>query len=249
MTRVAPASLAAPRTVPPIAPDPAQRVRLAATVLCAVAVAGMIVEWVLRDSGVLRQLIGAASTAYVMVAVAARGDRRDYKKWVVGGLGLCWLGDMIGPKHFLAGVVMFLLAHCALIIAFAVAGLNRQRLLGSLIGAAAIGSVVAWAIVPRVPEAQRPFIWAYSAILTLMLGFAGGTLGVGSRGLVPLAAVLFYVSDLCLAQTAFVGGGVGWTIVGYPTYYTACVLFAWSINEGPARAKTPKVYYDPACTH
>jgi hypothetical protein len=67
-----------------------------------------------------------------------------------------------------------------------------------------------------------------------MLGVAGGTLGAGSRGLVPLAAVLFFVSDLCLAQTAFLGGGVAWTFTGYPIYYAACLLFAWSVTERPA---------------
>lgn len=225
----------------PAIADPARRLRIAATCLCALAVAGMVVEWVLRDRGMLRQLIGAASTAYLFVALAARSGRRDYHAWVVVGLSFCWLGDMIGPKHFLTGVIMFLLAHGAFIAAFAKAGLNRRWLGGSLIGAAAIGSAVAWAIVPRVPEAQRPFIWVYSAILALMLGFAGGTWRVGSRGWVPVAAVLFYVSDLCLAQTAFLGGGVGWTIVGYPIYYTACLLFAWSINERPAATQVPPI--------
>ena len=142
----------------------AARVRFGATVLCALAAAGMIVEWQLRDRGVLRQLIG------------------------------------------------------------------------SLLVAAAIGGALALTIVPRVPEAQRPFLWAYSVVLTAMLGVAGGTLGVGSRGLVPLAAGLFFGSDLCLAQTAFLRGGTGWTLAGYPIYYAACLLFAWSVNERPVVA-------------
>lgn len=213
--------------------DASRCVRLAATVLCALAVAGMVAEWLLRDRGVLRQLIGAASTAYLMVALAGPTNRRRYQQWILVALCFCWLGDIIGPKHFLTGVVMFLLAHLAFVGAFVVAGLHRRRLIASLIVATVIGGVVAWLILPRVPEAQRPFIWAYSAVLTAMLGVAGGTLGAGSRGLIPLAAVLFFVSDLCLAQTAFLGGGVVWTFSGYPIYYTACLLFAWSVNERP----------------
>jgi uncharacterized membrane protein YhhN len=211
-----------------------RRVRLAASGLCALAVAGMVAEWILRDRGVLRQLIGAASTAYLFVALAGGTERRGYQRGVVIALSFCWLGDIIGPKHFLTGVVMFLLAHLAFVGAFVAAGLHRRRLLGSLLIAGVIGGVVAWLILPRVPEAQRPLIWIYSAVLTAMLGVAGGTLGAGSRGLVPLAAVLFFVSDLCLAQTAFLGGGVTWTFTGYPIYYAACLLFAWSVTERPA---------------
>ena len=55
-----------------------------------------------------------------------------------------------------------------------------------------------------------------------------------------IAAVAFFVADLCLAQTAFYRGGVGWTFTGYPLYYTACLLFAWSVNERPAGNAEPR---------
>ena len=219
--------------------DPGRRVRLAATALCVLAVAGMVAEWLLRDRGLLRQLIGAASTAYLMVALAGRTERRSYQHGIVIALGFCWLGDILGPKHFLTGVVMFLVAHLAFVIAFVASSLHRRRLALSLAVAVILGGGLALAIVPRVPESQRPFIWAYSAVLTAMLGVAGGTFGAGSRGLVPLAAVLFFFSDLCLAQTAFLGGGTTWTFTGYPIYYAACLLFAWSVNERPPATNPP----------
>lgn len=213
------------------AANPVAHVRLVGTAVCLLAVAGMIAEWVLRDRGVLRQLLGAASTAFVLVAVAGQTERRTYRRWIVVALGFCWLGDILGPKSFLTGVAMFLLAHLAFVVAFAAAGLNRRRLLGSMLAVAVIGGASTLWILPRVPESQRPYIWIYSIVLTAMLGVAGGTWGAGSRGLVPLAAALFFVSDLCLAQTAFLGGGSAWTMAGYPVYYAACLLFAWSVSE------------------
>lgn len=240
-----PTGLPPPANLSPTSPDDAgRRVRLAGTLLCLLAVAGMVAEWILHDRGVLRQLIGAGSTAYLMVAFAGRTDRWRYQRWIVVALGFCWLGDLIGPKSFLTGVVLFFVAHLAFVGAFVAAGLHRRRLIASLAGAALIGGALALAIVPQVHVAQRPFIWAYSVVLTTMLGVAGGTLDEGSRGLVPLAAVLFYISDLFLAQTAFFGGGVVWTYYGYPIYYTACLLFAWSVNERPQTPPHPNEAVD-----
>lgn len=212
--------------------DAATRVRLAATVLCALAVAGLVGEWLGFYRGLLRQLIGAASTAYLLLAAAGQPESRRYHRALLAALGFCWLGDILGPRHFLAGVVMFLLAHLAFVAAFAAAGFDRRRLVPSLAGAAVLTGVIAWWILPRAPADQRPLLWAYSAVLATMLGVAGGTKGGGPRGLVPLAAVLFYVSDLCLAQTAFLRGGVVWTYTGYPLYYAACLIFAWSAAPG-----------------
>lgn len=211
----------------------AARVRLAATVLCALAVAGLVGEWIGLYRGLLRQLLGAASTAYLLLAVAGEPESRRYHRALLVALGFCWLGDILGPRHFPTGVVMFLLAHLAFVGAFALAGLDRRRLVPSLAGAAALTGVIAWWILPRAPADQRPLLWAYSAVLAGMLGVAGGTKGGGPQGLLPLAAALFYVSDLCLAQTAFLRGGVAWTYTGYPLYYTACLLFAWSAAPGP----------------
>jgi len=48
-------------------------------------------------------------------------------------------------------------------------------------------------------------------------------------------ALAFYVSDMFLAQTAFLGGGPLNTVLGYPIYYAACLLFACSILTGQSR--------------
>lgn len=208
--------------------DPAARVRVAATILCAAAVAGMEVEWLLRDRSVLRQLFGAASTCFLLVALAGDSRPPGPRRWMVLALGFCWLGDILGPAHFLTGVAMFFVAHLAFLGAFLTAGLSWARLRWTLGGAVLLGGIATALILPRVPAEQRPFLLAYSVVLMAMLGVAGGATRGGLRRLVPLAAGLFFVSDLCLAQTAFLRGGLAWTCLGYPMYYTACLLFAWS---------------------
>lgn len=191
----------------------------------------MVVGWALRETGYLRQLIGAASTAYLAIAIASPARTNRYGGWITVGLAFCWLGDMLGPRSFITGVVMFLLAHVAFIAAFVVGGLRKTRALVSTVLAALIGVALAFWIVPNVPLQQRTLIVAYTVIVSAMLAVGGAVAPVGSRVLVPWAAVLFYLSDFCLAQTAFMGGGVSWTIVGYPMYYAACLLFAWSVGK------------------
>jgi uncharacterized membrane protein YhhN len=201
------------------------------TVTAALAVAGLVVSW-LADAPAYRfWFIVIASTSYVFAALGAGALRSHYGRLVLGALSLCWLGDFFGPGNFLLGVVFFLLAHLLLIPGFLLRGVSLRSLGASLVVSVFVTAVVTIYLSARIPPGERPFIYAYAAVIALMLGFAGGTLGAGSRGLIPVAALVFYVSDLFLAQTAFLGGGRIWTLTGYPLYYLACVLFAWTIAE------------------
>lgn len=206
-------------------------VRVWATVVCVAAVGGMVTEWVTGDRTVLRGLIYMASTAYVVVAIAGPAVVPAHKWLTVAALLFCWLGDVLGPGNFLLGVVMFLVAHLALVPTFVVKGIYPRGLAAGCLAALVFGvAVVAW-VGPHVPDEQQPLIYGYSAVISLMLGVALGTWRCGSRWMIPVAAVAFYVSDLCLAQTAFLGRGIAFTLIGYPLYYGACLLFAWSVSE------------------
>lgn len=204
---------------------------VAATVLAALMVAGMVYSWLADAPAYRRAFIVTASVSYLIVALGAGALGSHYGRLAFTALVFCFLGDILGPGNFLLGVVMFLLAHLFFVPAFIVRGVARRALTVSLaaalIGTAAISLYLGTAI----PAGERWLIFAYSLVIALMLSFAGGTLGKGSRGLVPLAALIFYVSDLFLAQTAFLDGGRIWTITGYPLYYTACTMFAWTCRE------------------
>jgi len=213
------------------------------TAVAAVAVAGMVYSWLMEDGTYRRAFIVTASISYLLVAVGAGALQSNYGRLVLGALGFCFLGDIFGPGNFLLGVVMFLLAHLLFVPAFIVRGVSRRALPVSLAASAILTTIVTLFLSAQIPSDERVLIYAYAAVIALMLGVAGGTLGAGSRGLIPFAALIFYISDFFLAQTAFLGGGRIWTVTGYPLYYTACVLFAWtclrSRNSRPARATHP----------
>jgi len=198
------------------------------TAVAVLAVVGMVHSWLTEDGTYRRAFIVTASISYLLVAVGAGALQSNYGRLVLGALGFCFLGDIFGPGNFLLGVVMFLLAHLLFVPAFIVRGVSRRALTVSLAASALLTTAVTIYLGSQIPPDERLLIYAYAAVIALMLGVAGGTLGTGSRGLVPLAALVFYISDLFLAQTAFLGGGRIWTVTGYPLYYTACVLFAWS---------------------
>ena len=72
-----------------------------------------------------------ASTAFVGVAAISGAFQSRYGRIVVIALLFSWLGDLLltgeTERHFLFGLVSFLLAHVAYVIAFCVRGLNRTR--------------------------------------------------------------------------------------------------------------------------
>ncbi|MBI2421465.1 MAG: lysoplasmalogenase [Candidatus Hydrogenedentes bacterium] len=212
----------------PVAPvSPTQRrLSVALTVLAFVAVAGMLGGWVADQGRVARWSINTASTLYVLIAVAGGAHRSGYGRLILAAVSFCWLGDILGPKNFLLGAGMFLLAHLFLIPAFVIAGQRRTSLLagtaGYLLLTAATGAVVASKMGAEHYGVMLPYMVAIAAMGAVSLG----TVGTGATRVIPVAALLFYVSDVCLAQTAFLDGGRVFTYVGYPMYYTAVILFA-----------------------
>ena len=208
------------------------------TAVAALAVAGMVYTWLAEDGAYRRFFIVTASVSYLLVALGAGALQTHYGRLALGALVFCWLGDILGPGNFLLGVVMFLLAHLLFIPAFVIRGVSSRALIISLVLSGILTAAITIYLGAQIPPGERVFIYAYSVVIALMLGFAGGTLGAGSRGLIPLAALIFYISDLFLAQTAFLDGGRIWTVTGYPMYYTACVLFAWTaVKPGAAHPR------------
>lgn len=197
-----------------------------------------MLAWIFEAQGWRAPLLLAASTGYMAVAIGGDRPYRAYGWLVIAALGCCWLGDFFGPGNFLLGVAFFLAAHLLLIPAFVVRGTSLAALGSGLIVSGIGTAAVVCSLAMNIPPGQKPLIYAYAFVIALMLGFALGTWGRGSRGLIPIAAIIFFVSDLFLAQTAFLGGGRIWTITGYPLYYLACLLFAWSVARNPVAAAT-----------
>ena len=126
----------------------------ASIVVCAAAVAGLLVAE-RRDSQVGKWLTKpVASAAFIAVAVISGALDSDYGRLILLGLGLCLLGDvLLIPEGrlavFRAGVFAFLAGH----VAFAAAFLTQPRSLAWLAVAAV---ALALALCGRLALAQSP---------------------------------------------------------------------------------------------
>ena len=79
-----------------------------------------------------------ASLGFLGTAWIAGAWQTGYGRWVLLALALCWLGDiLLIPERnniaFRAGILSFLLGHCAFAVAFVVRGVNHTYGVGALV--------------------------------------------------------------------------------------------------------------------
>jgi uncharacterized membrane protein YhhN len=133
------------------------------------------------------------------------GERR----WVLAGLGCSLLGDvaLLWPDSgFLPGLLSFLLAHLAYLVAFT----RTQRLAASplaFVGYALLAGAILWRLWPGVPAALRAPVLAYVSCLAAMAAQSAVLWLRGSaRGRsLALGGALFMASDALLASDRFAG--------------------------------------------
>jgi uncharacterized membrane protein YhhN len=154
---------------------------------------------------------GGASTAggSGAAALAPMASAHRARRWVLAGLGLSLAGDvaLLWPQEgFLPGLVSFLLAHLAYLVAF-----TRVQRLAAWWPAFAMYGVVAgsilWRLWPGVPPALQVPVITYVVCLASMAAQALVLWRRGeARGLVlAVGGGLFVVSDAILATNKFAG--------------------------------------------
>lgn len=163
------------------------------------------------------------------------------KWWVVGGLGLSWLGDVLllfeerNALFFILGLSAFLLAHICYIVFFnkirRIEGMRGQLLLFLfvLIYYAALMQLLS----PELGDMKVP-VWIYGAVICAMLWLALHLNKVyhSNSGLfIMMGAILFVLSDSALAINKFYQPFAGAGIVIMLTYGLA----QWFIAEGSIR--------------
>jgi len=200
----------------------------AATALTAVGVLGMLLVRETLYRGYAFPSLMLASAGYLLVAVVGGALRWWYGRCIVVALTLCFIGDYLGPGSFMTGLAAFLLAHFGFMAAFCVRGLTVGRCLRALAIVLAVSDVMLWWIYPYVPRSDWLGIHAYVAVITAMMALAGGSREGRGWPLIVLAASAFYASDVFLARSKYVSHQTLNFAIGYPLYYTACVLFAYS---------------------
>jgi uncharacterized membrane protein YhhN len=179
-----------------------------ALVACA-ALAIASAPWAL-GAPVLNFVFKPLATLIVIAHAWPRGhDAPVLRRWVLVGLVFSLGGDvaLLWPQQgFLPGLVSFLLAHLAYLVAFT----RQQRLAAwpaAFVGYAAVAGLVLWRLWPGVPAALQAPVVAYVVCLAAMAAQAAVLWRRGSpRGaLLALGGALFLTSDALLATNKFAG--------------------------------------------
>jgi uncharacterized membrane protein YhhN len=130
------------------------------------------------------------------------------RRWVLAGLALSLCGDvaLLWPKEgFLPGLVSFLLAHAAYLVAFTRGVRLAQRPLPFVVYALVAGVILA-ALWPGVPAALRAPVALYVAFLAAMAAQAAVRWRIApspATRTLALGGALFVLSDALLATNRF----------------------------------------------
>jgi uncharacterized membrane protein YhhN len=196
---------------------------------CLTLVAGLVFEYYLLAA--IAKLV--ASTAFIAAAVSAGAVESRYGSIVLAALLLSWFGDafLIGSAShwFLSGLVSFLLAHIAYVTAFVTLGVERRWTLAASIPVTVIAILVLMWLAPNVPDGLLWPVRIYTAVISLMVITAFGTLGAGASVLIVSGACLFYLSDLSVAAMRFTEPLFPTYVLGLPLYYAGQLCFALSV--------------------
>lgn len=201
--------------MPPAAADPGSDPRgrwLGAALCVCAALAIASAPWAL-DVALLNFIFKPLATLCVIAFAALRAgaDRvaASARRWVLVGLWLSLAGDvaLLWPSAgFLPGLVSFLLAHLAYLVAF-----TRYHRFGAWWPAfaayALAAGLILWRLWPGVPAALQAPVIAYVLCLASMAAQAAvlWRRGVPRGGVLALGGALFVVSDALLATNKFAG--------------------------------------------
>lgn len=192
------------------------------------ALAGLL--WAERAEAKLwiRRLKPLASVGFLGWALHHGALDTAYGRAVFVGLVLSWFGDVFllskRTSWFLAGLLAFLAAHVAYIVAFV--GLGPAWSTTALIAAGL--AVIAWAVRrwlrPTLPEDMKRPVDVYIVVITLMVATAFAAWRVGAPTTMLAGAIAFYLSDLSVARERFVSSSFTNRLWGLPMYYVAQLL-------------------------
>ncbi|MCA9488877.1 MAG: lysoplasmalogenase [Myxococcales bacterium] len=204
---------------------------MSAVPLCLLATAILVWAERARIMGVRAVTKTVASLAFVLAAVQAGSlDAGVAGLALLVALGLSVVGDLLllsrARPAFLGGLGAFLLAHVAFVATFlTLAPDPRIAAVAAVPVAAVCAGVWRW-LSPRAGSMGGPVL-AYVVVIGAM---TATSFGLAARSpWVPVAAVVFLLSDLCVARDRFVSPGWENRLVGLPLYYGAQLLFAWAI--------------------
>ena len=204
---------------------------LAPVVACAAGVVGCLVAERRGDVRLLWIAKPIASGSFLWAALAGGALDSAFGRTVALGLAACALGDLLlipknAPGLMRAGMLAFGAGHAAFALAFWRRGVEGPALAAGAAASLAFALAVWRWLGPRLaPEDRRPVL-LYQAVIGVMLACAIGAGLADTPWQATLAAALFALSDLAVAQDRFVAPSFASTLWGLPAYYAAQLLFA-----------------------
>lgn len=206
-----------------------------ATIICAVFVLALVAAEYFRSVPARMVLKPIASVAFLATAWVNGAFATDYGRTVFGALMCCAVGDVLlmflSNATFLGGLGSFLIGHLVLAYAFMKFGMMTQTLAIAFGVLGLIGARVLLWLMPHVERSMKLPVLFYAAAISVMVATAVAAFAKGAHWLVPLGALLFYVSDLFVAREKFVRPQLLNSLIGLPIYYASTLLFAWSVNR------------------
>jgi uncharacterized membrane protein YhhN len=180
----------------------------------------------------------SASTCFVGVAVALGAAGSTYGQLILGALVLGWMGDALllsrAPKAFMGGLAAFLLSHVLFATAF-VSGAQSVQVVGvAVVMAGLFGAGVLRWLMPHAPKEFKGPVLAYIVVILCMCVAAAGHAFASQRWAVLVGALLFTASDLSVARDRFVQPGFVNRLWGWPTYFVAQLVLAWTVATASA---------------
>jgi uncharacterized membrane protein YhhN len=173
-----------------------------------------------------------ASASFVGLAFAVSAHTHTLGRVFLVAFVLSFAGDVAllgkSPRWLSAGILLFLSAHLGFIVAFLVRGVDVQRAGIGLACVAPVSVVLARWIWGHAARDMRPKVLAYVSLITLMVAASAGTIQW-----LLIAAVLFYLSDICVARHRFVKEAFVNRALGLPLYYAAQWMFALASASQP----------------
>jgi uncharacterized membrane protein YhhN len=213
------------------------------TLLCAFAVAVLVLGEYLDNDRIRFTAKPLASLAFILVGVFALSNDSSIEEFEIAtliGLVLGALGDvaLMSEHGFLAGLGSFLLGHLAYVVAVGtylpprtwLAAAGPYAALPAVVGLAALAYL--W---PKLGKLRVPVIFYVLVIIAMVIAAIAllrtDVLDMhrNRRELFAAGAVLFFISDLSVARDKFVAKGFANRVWGLPVYYGAQLLIAWSL--------------------
>jgi len=189
-----------------------------------------------------------AALGFILLALKFGALDSLYGQVILGGLVACAVGDVLlllrnSEKLFMSGMAAFGVGHVLYLVAFIANtappifnvadpgfSLPNGLLIVPLLFGFLVGLFVYRGIIAKLSKQIRFAIGFYTTIIYLMVFFALDIDPVGWRGVVPIAAMMFALSDMFVARDRFVKPSHMNFLAITPLYFGAQALFALSTS-------------------